>query len=283
MNIAMEKEIYCTECKSVKKESKFYQRVISACYNENNNLTGICKECLIAEFQSALENFKGNVIDSIDYICSKYNLPFVRKLILTYREGESGTKAFKEYMRSISSLPQYRGMRYEKGDKEKEVEYKSDIDFLEEDIKSLRMKIVKALEHDDVNAHGKWMNSLREACRLKSDLERDKKTPTKWELKWSKYKIEDDIPMISIWEQNQDGEVRSVEKFRLYDNNMLKKVISLTNQIHINDYMDSNGHDIKHNRSYVDIIDYLDLQSVKENNSYNVIDKSGNTICKLEY
>jgi len=53
-------------------------------------------------------------------------------------------------------------------------EEKSDIDFINDDIKELKIKISKSLEKEDFNAHNKWMNSLRDAMELRDKLQGNK-------------------------------------------------------------------------------------------------------------
>lgn len=173
-------EVYCWECKKYKPKEDFYKRFIEI--NAHDMMRGgeiwgslkyehgICKECLIKEFQASLENFKGDVKEAIKYICSKYDLPYDIKLI---KNNTSKTGELKNYIRTISSLKQYeyKGFVEHYHEPKNKTENMSDIEFLERDIESIKIKMSDSLDRDDVNAYGKWMNSLRDALQLKDKLE----------------------------------------------------------------------------------------------------------------
>jgi len=174
------KEVYCTECSETKSENEFYKRFIKTgsygvknafyVFNTLERVQGICKECLIKEFQASLENFKGDVKEAIKYICSKYDLPYDKQLI---KNNTSKTGELKNYIRTISSLKQYeyKGFVEHYHEPENKIDNMSDVEFLERDIENIKIKMSDSLDRDDVNAHSKWMNSLRDALQLKDKLE----------------------------------------------------------------------------------------------------------------
>lgn len=176
-------EVLCTECAETKLENEFYKRFIETESHEIKNTScvfvkyqGVCKECLIKEFQASLENFKGDVKEAIKYICSKYDLPYDEQLI---KNNTSKTGELKNYIKDISILKQYENKGFDdectivknKELSSKDIAELDAIDFLELDIKNIKIKMINSLKKDDVNAHGKWMNSLRDALQLKDKLE----------------------------------------------------------------------------------------------------------------
>jgi hypothetical protein len=166
-----------------------------------NRSNGICKECLIKKYFKYLDDNNGNVKKSIYEICKEYNLPYDEKMIQKYiNANKSCSYVLKVYMKDINSLPMYNDEKFhthkvhlgdentkasatvysDKGnalftinDEEiGKVEEKSDIDFIEEDIKQIKRNIQKTSANNDVNAHGKWLNSFRDALTLREDLKR---------------------------------------------------------------------------------------------------------------
>lgn len=173
--------IYCTECKKFETGDMFYSRFYKKVNRTHQNMTsyeGVCKECLIKEYQASLENFNGDLYKAIDYICAKYDLPFEEELVGN-KQGEdlSKTKIFQNYIRVINSLPQYSKGVYTQTTKTIKADVivagklninDSDIDFINKDIKKIKENILKC---ESPNEHGKWMNSLREALLLKKEIE----------------------------------------------------------------------------------------------------------------
>jgi hypothetical protein len=164
--------IYCTECKQGKNEKDFYKRFTKdnksdVKYQEkviatvSTNKFGICKDCLIKEVINNYKLNKGDYYKTLEDICKKYNLPFIESIVWKFHKNESMEnikQMFDNYIKDVMYL-------------ESTEEEKSDIDFINDDIKELKVKISNALQKDDINAHGKWMNSLRDALELRDKLQ----------------------------------------------------------------------------------------------------------------
>ncbi|NRU52540.1 hypothetical protein [Clostridium beijerinckii] len=72
-----------------------------------------------------------------------------------------------EYLKRVNTMPQFEKYRYN----QKVInEEKSDIDFLDDDIMRIKKNMKQSTFQNDANAHGKWMNSLRDALELKEKL-----------------------------------------------------------------------------------------------------------------
>lgn len=181
---------WCNECKSAKDSGEFYTRLVDLSYEKltkydtdattivssaiDSKNNGICKKCLTDKYFNYLNENKGNIGRSIYFLCKEYNLPFDGKII---KDGVSCSQSLRDYIRQISSLPQYKNVGFE--DKiietgldlaSKNIEL-SDIDFINEDIKRIKENIVSALDKNDINSHGKWLNSLRDALELRDRLQ----------------------------------------------------------------------------------------------------------------
>lgn len=170
---------------------------------------------------------------------------------------------------------------------EKEVKELSDLEFINKDIIKIRCKLIDSMKKGDpsidANTHGKWMNSLRDALELKWKLENKLENDTpKWELKCAKYKMDNNVQEISVWEQNNSGEIRSSQRFRLYDEELLKLAIDLLNQINMVELHDENDCNFKMNSRYLNLKNYLDLEGFYMYNPSSVNHKH-NTNEKLHY
>lgn len=135
--------------------------------------------------------------------------------------------------------------------------------FLENERLNLQTKIECARDKGDVGTYKNLILAYKEILRLEEDIKREEKikenNTTKWELKWSKYKTDNDTPMISVWEQNNNGEIRNTQQFRLYDEKLLKLIISLMSQLDISNFKDENDFNLKMNSSYLNLKNYLNL------------------------
>jgi hypothetical protein len=186
-------EVYCSECKTTKRKRDFYIRLISDTEkikdedSEDIELpVGICKDCFMNKYFKYLDDNNGDTKKSIYKLCKQYNLPYDSRLIDSLCEStESCSGVLKTYIRHIHSLNQYKvsfddyvmnnsnDTISEFGvNTSVEIKEKSNIDFIEEDIKQIKINIQKSSESNDVNAHGKWLNSFRDALALREDLRR---------------------------------------------------------------------------------------------------------------
>lgn len=170
--------VYCTECKKEKDEKLFYKRFINDNRSEiklhekviatvSTNRYGICKECLIEKFTKIYKLFNEDFEKTLKAMCEDYNLPFVTSLISSHTDMIF-IERLNYYIKDITSLKQYYDMNYSDSIGVKE---KSDIDFINEDIKQLKKNIEKAIQKEDFNAHNKWMNCLRDAIELRERLQ----------------------------------------------------------------------------------------------------------------
>jgi hypothetical protein len=168
------KKFKCDECEDKVVETNFY-RIIT---EKLNTKTGeyepyrICKKCITSDYSFGIHSDR----DRIHNICKKYNLYYndsiVDEVILNDKEYKLG-----DYLRIISSLRQYQGLKFKDSVFEnisKEQNKESDIDFINDDIVQLKKNIQKALDNYDYNAHNKWMNSLRDAIELRDKLQGNK-------------------------------------------------------------------------------------------------------------
>lgn len=179
----------CRKCREDKPAYEFFKRFV------DDNREGICKECLIQEFYGYLKEYKKDVKKSICRVCQEYDLPYdeglVNVIIVEFKvKNYAGTNSsiFKRYMSDIECMSQYKNRHFKIDTKVKlgdgpmaslilsdngesnSYGPKSDLDFIEEDIIRVKVNIEKASKLGDVNAHGKWLHSLREALDLKERL-----------------------------------------------------------------------------------------------------------------
>jgi hypothetical protein len=83
-----------------------------------------------------------------------------------YRGLKAGSM-LGEYLKKINTMPQFEKYRYNQKSETKE---KSDIYFINDDIKQLKKNIEKAIQNNDFNSHNKWMNCLRDALEIRDKL-----------------------------------------------------------------------------------------------------------------
>ena len=167
----------CQECKTTKDDNIFYKIVKEKLNVKTNEYEkyNICKQCLQLEF----------VKHDLLYICKTYNLYYDITLWNCEEEYKDDIKTFSNYIRLLSSLMQYRDKKYKDSvfladgitldnintENATTIKEKSDIDFLNEDIKQLKKNIEKAIQKEDFNSHNKWMNCLRDAIELRDRLQ----------------------------------------------------------------------------------------------------------------
>ena len=167
--------IKCEFCKSELLENTFYKIITE----KRNERTGeyepytVCKKCVMRDyFLNQTSVFQHDV----NYICKKYNLYY--DINIVDRIVNSDNKEYKigHYIKEISSLRQYIDKKYKDSvflkdnDNDINIEEKSDIDFINDDIQQLKKNIEKAIQKEDFNAHNKWMNCLRDAIELREKL-----------------------------------------------------------------------------------------------------------------
>lgn len=63
---------------------------------------------------------------------------------------------------------------------------KNNLDFVNKDIEVLKGFIINSLDRNDINAHNKWMNNLRDALELKNKLENKTDTYNTFNINVSK-------------------------------------------------------------------------------------------------
>lgn len=153
----------CKIC-NTEKENKYFYKGFTC-----------CKECISKNLNSKTsiydaQMFCKQVLEDSNYIVNNkllYDIFFNDNGIDEYRGLKNDSK-LSLYLKKINSLPQYSTYRY----KEEQItnKEKSDIEFINDDIKELKIKISKSLEKEDFNAHNKWMNSLRDALELREKL-----------------------------------------------------------------------------------------------------------------
>jgi hypothetical protein len=157
--------VYCKACKKDKAEHNFYKG-----FDE-------CKDCI----GDSLNKFSKEVAYvKVKELLHKNNYTINQELLDDiffgnkdeYR-GKNNIGRLSEYLKKINSLQQYIDYRYKAIEEEL-----SDLEFLNEDIKKVKEHIQHTLKDHDVNAHGKWLNSLRDAIELRDKLENKSKTLT---------------------------------------------------------------------------------------------------------
>lgn len=143
----------CEKCTGVQSKDNFYKPL------EKHN---ICKDCFYEEFIYQYTGiFNQNYGDTMNWICEKYDIPFIFSLIYYHKDIINIKEKLESYMNDVSSLPIYQSNNKEE---------KSDLDFINDDIKQLKKNIEKAIQKEDFNAHNKWMNCLRDAIELRETL-----------------------------------------------------------------------------------------------------------------
>lgn len=116
-----------------------------------------------------------DVIVGIFAICKKHDLYYDYNLINSL-VSESKKFILEEYIKCLNSFPQYEGLEFKDSfnNRSKNKLEKTNLDFVNYDIEKIKTNIENAVIRGDVNLHGKWLNSLREALELKDKLENKK-------------------------------------------------------------------------------------------------------------
>ena len=148
--------MYCKICKKEKLEQKFYKG-----FKE-------CKDCLEEHLNKlpntvAYEKVK-DLLQNNNYVVNEELLHSIFFSDEDTIRGKNNIGRLGHYLKDINSLPQYNKYRIK-------VVEKSDIDFINDDIKQLKKNIENAIQKEDFNAHNKWMNSLRDAIELRDKLQ----------------------------------------------------------------------------------------------------------------
>lgn len=150
----------CQICKKEQQEKYFYEG-----FNK-------CRDC-IKDYLNVLTT--ADAYQSAKILLKESNYIENEKLLFDvffecnseWRDLDNISK-FSTYLKMVNSLPQYK----EYGCNQKVInEEKSDIDFINDDILMVKRNMKKATFQNDANAHGKWMNSLRDAFLLRERLE----------------------------------------------------------------------------------------------------------------
>jgi predicted ATPase len=151
--------MYCKTCRKEKVEQSFYRGFTE------------CKDCVgdsLNKFSNEVGHVKSKeLLHKNNYIINQELLDDIFFGDKDEYRGKSNSNKLSEYLRKINSLPQYKEYKYRVVTEEK-----SDIDFINDDIKQLKKNIQNALDNHDYNTHGKWMNSLRDALELRCKLQR---------------------------------------------------------------------------------------------------------------
>lgn len=179
----MEKEnlIKCDACESYKGVYNFYKII-----TERKNLeTGeyeqysVCKNCIETEYLNYIKDYKYSGADAsaIKYICEKYNIYYDLNIVNSIcKENCNDKYKLGKYFKEINSLKQYKDKKYKDSIltrrelKQKKVEDWNDLEFLNIDIKNIKINMLNSIDKEDFNAHNKWMNSLRDALELREKL-----------------------------------------------------------------------------------------------------------------
>jgi hypothetical protein len=123
-----EKAIQCKKCEGVQLENNFYEPL------KKNR---ICKDCLYKEFIFQYNGIYDNDFGAtIEWMCNEYDLPFVYELLNYHKNILNVKEKLEYYMNDISLLPMYQEVNI--------IKEKSDIDFINDDIKQLKKNIQKA-------------------------------------------------------------------------------------------------------------------------------------------
>lgn len=102
-------------------------------------------------------------------LCSKFDLPYDLNMFDSIRCSGDFENNIRRYLCRVSSLPQYVNYSYNtyEGKQDKEL---SDLDFIQMNKKSIKEKINKAMEDDNVGMVNKWINSYSNMVKLESEL-----------------------------------------------------------------------------------------------------------------
>jgi len=178
--------ITCKECNIHKSITKFYRVIKEKLVDSKYQPFVICKDCIKKDYLAEYEKVDNDFRQALIIMCTKYNIYYDENLMQSSKDNniEDGWNLFQQYIKYISSLRQYIGLKYKDSIWENKkssignysdilipVEEKSDIDFINDDIKQLKKNIEKAIQKEDFNAHNKWMNCLRDAIELRERLQ----------------------------------------------------------------------------------------------------------------
>lgn len=195
----MNKKI-CSCCGLEKQEDEFYRsRLIGQARMD------ICKTCFVSELFT----------NDFYSVFRKYNIPFLFNLWNNVGKHTDGRKetVLQEYMKTINSLPQYRGLVWKDSILEEDENTKNEVNFydsiitnLKKEASELNKKLSKIRDTgNDMNNYISTLKSLRETLDLISKYD--------WRFEYSEYKVKDDsdnwIKQISVWEQNHDNQIRN--------------------------------------------------------------------------
>lgn len=85
------------------------------------------------------------------------------------------------------------------------------VSFINQDIEGIKKNIIKSMEEDNVSAHNRWLQALREALSVKKEYD--------WKLMYSVYET-DGHKEIAIWEQDSECNIRGKITWRINDGNI---------------------------------------------------------------
>ena len=147
--------MYCKICKKEKLEQTFYKG-----FKE-------CKDCLKGHLNKlpntvTYEKVK-ELLQNNNYVVNEELLHSIFFSDEDNVREKNNIGRLGHYLKDINTLPQYNKYRIK-------VVEKSDIEFINDDIKQLKKNIEKAIQKEDFNAHNKWMNCLRDAIELRETL-----------------------------------------------------------------------------------------------------------------
>jgi hypothetical protein len=178
-NIYNLKNVKCSHCKNILGKASFYSKIFRKLNEKTNEyeFTYICKDFLKKEFEMFLNN-KKDITEAMKCMCRKYDIYYnIEVLSNIISNNDINVYIFGKYIKEINSLKQYEDKKYKDSINENIIikkvltDDKSDIDFINDDIKGLKHNIQNALYNKDFNAHNKWMNSLRDAIELRDKLQ----------------------------------------------------------------------------------------------------------------
>lgn len=183
--------ITCKECNVHKGIGKFYKGISEKWIDNKYQPFVICKDCIKKEYLSEYKKVHNDFRQALVIMCTKYNIYYDENLMNYVKKNivNDNWTLFQGYIKCISSLAQYNGLKYKDSvwknnntsisnylDILIPVEEKSDIDFINDDIKQLKKNIEKTIQKEDFNAHNKWMNCLRDALELREKLQEHNNT-----------------------------------------------------------------------------------------------------------
>jgi hypothetical protein len=182
--------ITCKECNIHKSITKFYKVIKEKLIDNKYQPFVICKDCIKKEYLSEYEKVNNDFRQTLIIMCTKYNLYYDENLMQSSKDSniEDGWNLFQQYIKCVSSLFQYQKLKYKDSiflakdikpedintDNTIIIKEKTDIEFINDDIKGIKNHIEYSLKQHDHNAHNKWMNCLRDAIELRDKLQGNK-------------------------------------------------------------------------------------------------------------